>query len=396
MSSPDDLMIETPAGIVRASAGPRRTDGVVFELHGAMRGSVHVTGTHHPYYWDQFTAVRACLGPLDAYESTAPDDALPRLAHGRSGYRGSLTRYPQQHSERLEESVHPLSTAAGNELSPKTYETLTAVLRACADAVARRDDLPQILKSSRLRKTPKLLRFLSWATAEADATAVRCAAEAQAASRELTHSTALWWAIARMVTTHPHPVLLLMLADREDSLARHIQVMAWKAPYYFERATEERARAVRFRGEAASLRTQGHSRAAGGERSRRCGAVPVKELEPIYGIMKHVELSAGRTGRHPMASFDHVTPQRCVQLGRALTAAGLPWHDNGHQEDPQYLTVTTTDPHGRIWRISPATNFQITPSSPGKIWQASCDQPTATTGVLSARAVAQHIKGAGP
>ncbi|MGW2651698.1 hypothetical protein ACWC2T_44235 [Streptomyces sp. NPDC001393] len=54
-----------------------------------MRGRVHVTGTHRPHYWDQFTAIRACLGPVNAFhQSTAPD--LPRLTASRTGYRGSL------------------------------------------------------------------------------------------------------------------------------------------------------------------------------------------------------------------------------------------------------------------------------------------------------------------
>ncbi|WP_327713983.1 hypothetical protein OG381_00035 [Streptomyces sp. NBC_00490] len=39
MSSPI-LTIDTPAGPVRATAGPRQDDAVVFELGGAMRGSV--------------------------------------------------------------------------------------------------------------------------------------------------------------------------------------------------------------------------------------------------------------------------------------------------------------------------------------------------------------------
>ncbi|MFF7534564.1 hypothetical protein ACFZB2_36505 [Streptomyces bobili] len=53
-----------------------------------------------------------------------------------------------------------------------------------------------------------------------------------------------------------------------------------------------------------------------------------------------------------MASFAHATPERCAQLGRALTAAGLTWSDNGRQDDPQYLDYTVTDPHGRTWQIS--------------------------------------------
>jgi len=181
MSTTDTLTIETPTGTVHATAGPRRTDSVVFELHGAMRGSVHVTGTQHPRYWDQFTAVRACLGPVDTYETTAPDDALPRLARGGTGYHGSLTRYPADYGDRPEVSVWPPTTAAGNEPSAKTTATLTAVLRACADSVAQRDDLPLILDASRLRKTPGLLRFLNWASAHADAAAVRYEAESQSA-----------------------------------------------------------------------------------------------------------------------------------------------------------------------------------------------------------------------
>lgn len=30
-----------------------------------------------------------------------------------------------------------------------------------------------------------------------------------------------------------------------------------------------------------------------------------------------------------MATFAHITPARCTQLNRALTAAGLAWSDNG-------------------------------------------------------------------
>ncbi|WP_328743710.1 hypothetical protein OHT57_47040 [Streptomyces sp. NBC_00285] len=77
MTSPI-LTIDTPAGPVRATAGPRHADAVVFELGGAMRGSVHVTGTTDPHRWDQFTAVRACLGPVNAFKTTAPDEDLPR------------------------------------------------------------------------------------------------------------------------------------------------------------------------------------------------------------------------------------------------------------------------------------------------------------------------------
>ncbi|MEU9919488.1 hypothetical protein [Streptomyces sp. NPDC051001] len=273
--SADTFTIETPSGIVHGTAGPRCTDAVVFELHGAMRGSVHVTGTQHPRYWDQFTAVRACLGPVDAFETTAPDDALPRLAHGRSGYHGSLTRYPYEYGDYTEVSVQGLSTAAGNDPSPTTAATLTAVLRACADSVAQRDDLPLILDASRLRKTPGLLRFLSWASANADAEAVRCAAKSQAAHRELKAAVILWWTIACQFAAHPHPLMLLILADYKGSLARLIHVLAWQGPYFAQRGTEERARADKFRAEVDSLRAQQRGR------SRRRGAATRPETKEM-------------------------------------------------------------------------------------------------------------------
>ncbi|MFE2533670.1 hypothetical protein [Streptomyces sp. NPDC059371] len=93
-----------------------------------------------------------------------------------------------------------------------------------------------------------------------------------------------------------------------------------------------------------------------------------------------------------MATFAHATPERCAQLSGALTAASLAWNSNGRQDEPQYLTYTVTDLHGRTWRISPATNFQISPSSPQRIWQASCPALVTTTPILSARLVAEYIK----
>ncbi|MEU0853555.1 hypothetical protein ABZ387_37450 [Streptomyces flaveolus] len=213
----DSLTVETPAGTVRATAGPRRGDAVVFELGGAMRGSVHVTGTHHPQHWDQFTAVRVCLGPVNAYQTTAPDDALPRLARGSTGYRGSLRLYTDV-VDRPQVSVYPMETAAGHEPSPKTAATLTAVLRACAEDVMQLEDLPAILTASRQRDTPALLRFLDWSVTHHQAEAARLEAEARAAHPARRAAAAAWWTVARWFTASPHPVLLVMLADYPGSL----------------------------------------------------------------------------------------------------------------------------------------------------------------------------------
>ncbi|MGW1529516.1 hypothetical protein [Streptomyces sp. NPDC002159] len=152
------LTIDTPAGTVRATAGPREADAVLFELSGAMRGSGHVTGTHHPHHWDQFTAVRACLGPVNAFQATAPAAARPK-PHRR--YRGSLALYNDETTHRPQVTVYPMKSATGHDPSQKTAAALTAVLRACAAHVAQREDLPAILQLSRQRDAPALLRFLT-------------------------------------------------------------------------------------------------------------------------------------------------------------------------------------------------------------------------------------------
>lgn len=91
-----------------------------------------------------------------------------------------------------------------------------------------------------------------------------------------------------------------------------------------------------------------------------------------------------------MATFGHITRERCAQLGRALTTAGLSWTDNGRQDKPEFLTYTATDAYGCEWSISPATSNQITPSRPAIIWQAQCTEPTHQSPVLSAREVVDH------
>ncbi|MGW2939624.1 hypothetical protein ACWDA7_49990 [Streptomyces sp. NPDC001156] len=258
MTSPR-LTIDTPAGTVRATAGPHQADAVIFELAGAMRGSVHVTGTHHPRRWDQFTAVRACLGPVNAFQATAPDDDLPRLARSRSGYRGSLTLYAD-HAHRPQVTVYPMESAAGHEPSEKTAAALTAVLRACAAHVAQGDDLPAILQLSRQRDAPALLRFLAWSAAHHQAAAARYEREVRASHPARRAAVAAWWAVARWFTACPHPVLLLMLADLPDSLARTVDVKQWWAPYCLTEAAREYEHARRAEAEADSLRAQQRSR----------------------------------------------------------------------------------------------------------------------------------------
>jgi hypothetical protein len=249
------LTIDTPAGTVHAAAGHRQADAVVFELSGAVRGSVHVTGTHRPDRWDRFTAVRACLGPVDAFQATAPDDALPRLALSRTGYRGSLTLY-RDDADRPQERIYPAESTAGRPLSEKAATTLTAVLRACAGHVAQHPELPEILGAARQRDTPALLRFLDWSAAYHQAEAARHERQARTARVACRATVAAWWTTARWFAARPHPVLLLMLADYPGSLARTANVQQWLGPYCLGEAARQQEHARRAQAEAASLRVQ--------------------------------------------------------------------------------------------------------------------------------------------
>ncbi|MGW7131337.1 hypothetical protein ACWGIA_23795 [Streptomyces bobili] len=254
------LSVETPAGTVHATARPRGHDSVVFDLSGAMRGSVHVTGTHHVRHWDQFTAVRACLGPVNAFQDTAPAEALPRLARSRTGYRGSLTLYRDAPADRPRVSVYPMESAAGHEPSPTTAQTLTCVLRACAEHVTHRSDFPQILAASRERDTPALLRFLTWSADHHRSAAARLEGKARASQPALRAAVTAWWTVARWFTAQPHPVLLLMLTNLDGSLARNVDVQAWLGPYCLTEAAGEHDRARNAEAEASSLRTQQRTR----------------------------------------------------------------------------------------------------------------------------------------
>ncbi|MFD8006976.1 hypothetical protein [Streptomyces mirabilis] len=69
-----------------------------------------------------------------------------------------------------------------------------------------------------------------------------------------------WWTVARWFTAQPHPVLLLMLANRDGSLARNVDVQAWLGTYCLTEAAGEYDRARNAEAEAASLRTQQRTR----------------------------------------------------------------------------------------------------------------------------------------
>ncbi|MFI1445226.1 hypothetical protein [Streptomyces fructofermentans] len=266
--SVDILTIDTPSGTVRATAQPRGTDAVVYAVTGALRGWVHVTGTHHPRRWDQFTALRVSLGSVNAMEATAPGESLPRRRGSATGYTGGLVRwtdsdYPYQHT-----AMTPVESAAGNAPARRMAKTLALVMQACAEDVAHGPNLHRLLDASRERETPGLLRFLDWSMRRGKAEAAGLERKAQDNRRNARVAVSNWWTAARWLTARPHPVLMLVLMNYRGSFARRADYMPAYAEYAERAAREERDRVGRLRNEIASLRAQQRPR----RRAGRCAA----------------------------------------------------------------------------------------------------------------------------
>ncbi|WP_331733083.1 hypothetical protein OHU34_43585 (plasmid) [Streptomyces sp. NBC_00080] len=92
------------------------------------------------------------------------------------------------------------------------------------------------------------------------------------------------------------------------------------------------------------------------------------------------------------AGFEHITRARCNELASALTAAGLAWEDNGRQDSPRHLAYTATGPRGRQWSIRPVPGIDFDPWQPSSLWRAVCAAPPHQSPVMSARALADHIR----
>jgi hypothetical protein len=106
------------------------------------------------------------------------------------------------------------------------------------------------------RDTPALLRLLTWPVSYHQAEAVRLEREARTALTTRAAAEAAWQTALRRLTLCPHPVLLLMLADRPDSLTQTIKGLQWWAPYCVNAAADKRERARHAHAEANSLHAQ--------------------------------------------------------------------------------------------------------------------------------------------
>ena len=92
------------------------------------------------------------------------------------------------------------------------------------------------------------------------------------------------------------------------------------------------------------------------------------------------------------AAFEHITRSRCNELGSVLTAAGLSWTDNGRQDTPRRLTYTVVGPRGLQWSTRPVPGIDFAPWQPSNLWRAVRATPPYQSPVMSARALADHIR----
>ncbi|MEU6527531.1 hypothetical protein ABZ892_33135 [Streptomyces sp. NPDC046924] len=248
------LAIATPSGSVHAFSEPKGDDAVIYTLGGALRGTIHVTGTHHPEHWDQFTALRATFGAADAMAALPPAESLPRLRNSTARHTGNLLMWNGPTGPQREQSA--IQSTSGRPLSATTAETLRTVLHAIAEDAARRPDRARILNVSRVRETPALLRFFASSRDNSLADIARYERRAAHDRRQARIATAAWWTAVRWLTAKPNPVLALLLADSPRSLARDSYACTQGAAAYDDAAAQERRRMQRFQAEAASLRAQ--------------------------------------------------------------------------------------------------------------------------------------------
>ncbi|MFJ3714088.1 hypothetical protein [Streptomyces sp. NPDC090053] len=213
------LVIRTLSGIVRAEpTAPDETGSVLYELTGAVRGTVHVCPTYRPHQWDDFRALRVSLGSANAlYE--LPAEPLPRI-RGRA-FGGCLVRDLEHPADGPEGWREPwaLRDMEDRDATPRMSETLRAVMRGCGADYEARSDLDDMLRLARRVETPRLLALLAPMIAEAESEVCRYEREAQQVRVEGRRCLQGWWLLARMGSGCPSPLLALLLSSQRGGLA---------------------------------------------------------------------------------------------------------------------------------------------------------------------------------
>ncbi|MFD3923046.1 hypothetical protein [Streptomyces sp. NPDC058595] len=259
--------LSTASGTVRITAvtEPDDAGAVLYEVAGAVKGTVHVCGTHNSSEWEKFDTVRVSLGSTSLMRRVAPEASLPRV-RGRA-YVGSLVHLPQLPDDAWENwqlSVGGLRTPDDREAPPQAASSLTAVMRACGTHYAARTDFPRLMDAARAHQTPALLRFLKWAIPQNEREAEEAERKVQQYRREARTALASLWQVARMFQTCPSLPLAVLLARYRESLAHRANYLPRWVEVYADSVTFHRRRITHYRKEYAELSARRVRKAPGG------------------------------------------------------------------------------------------------------------------------------------
>ncbi|MFE2991412.1 hypothetical protein [Streptomyces sp. NPDC059262] len=255
------FQLQTPSGTVTVQpTEPDKTGAVVYQLTGAVSGSVHVTISHHPHQWDQFTTVRVSLGSV--YDlCTEPAEPLPRI-RGRA-YTGHGTNFPAEDYQPAEWREQWLYGPTGAPAPRQAAQMLTMVMRACGDHYRSRSDLSKLREQARRQQTPKLVGWLRDMISGRDRDEAANIAEAARDRAQGRVYKAAWWTVARWWLSTQDPMLLLLLSDGHGTFAHQARVRPQMAEVMDDSAREVRRRGDHFRGELEGLTRPRAGAAAG-------------------------------------------------------------------------------------------------------------------------------------
>lgn len=262
-------LLRTASGRVQINpvTEPDDAGAVLYEVTGAVKGTVHVCGTHNVHEWDTFDTVRVSLGSTSATREEAPEESLPRV-RGRA-YTGSLLHVPHLPDDVWETwrfSASGLRTMDDRDAPPQTAHSLTAVMRACASHYAARMDLSHLMDAARAHETPALLRFFEWAIPASESDARRADRKADQGRRDAHTVVAAWWQAARMFQRCPSLPLAVLLAPYRGSFAHQADYLPHWVKIYADSAASERRRVAHFRSEYRSLSAHQSRKTAGRKR----------------------------------------------------------------------------------------------------------------------------------
>ncbi|MCT9093446.1 hypothetical protein N4G70_31940 [Streptomyces sp. ASQP_92] len=252
--------LATASGPVRiVPAEPDPSGAVRYALTGAVKGTVHVVASHNPRQWDDFRALRISLGSENGMR-VMPAEPLPRI-RGRA-YTGVMTRIlsePADQPDSWRVSPSGLRDLFDRDAPPQAAATLHAVMRACGEHYAARDDLPDLQSLARWLEAPMLCGWLEPMISTARAHVARYQRDELQHRQDARQCVRAWWLLARLGAAQPSPLLAYLLGGHRDSLAHRASYLPRWAEISATGAADVQRRLTHFMSEYEQLRHRGRT-----------------------------------------------------------------------------------------------------------------------------------------